>query len=236
MAILEVVDLVVQYGSLRALQGVSLQIEQGSITTILGSNGAGKSTLLRTVAGLIPATSGDILFEGKSIRHSVPEENIRRGLCLVPEGKRLFPYLTVLENLKMGAFIRNDKREVERDLQRVFEMFPVLGQKRKSHASALSGGEQQMVAVARGLMARPKLLMLDEPTMGIAPLVVKEILRRIREIRDTGVSIILVEQNVSHILDHADKGFVLEQGTVVFEGDSDRLLNDDRVREAYLGR
>ncbi len=236
MALLEVHDLVVHYGSVRALNGVSLSVEERSITTILGSNGAGKSTLLNTVAGLHPGTSGNICYADQIINHSPAESNIRMGLCLVPEGKRLFPYLTVVENLKMGAFIRKDKREIEEDIERIFTRFPVLERRKKAHASDLSGGEQQMLAVARGLMAKPRLLMLDEPTMGIAPLVVEEILLNIQEIRQTGVTIILVEQNISHILDTADKAFVLEQGRLVLEGDTKVLLNDERVREAYLGK
>ena len=236
MAILEVNDLVVHYGSVEALKGVSLDVAEGSITTILGSNGAGKSTLLNTIAGLVSASSGKIRFGGQVINDSPAENNIRMGLCLVPEGKRLFPYLTVVENLKMGAFIRKDKTEIEKDIERIFARFPVLGGRKKFHAGSLSGGEQQMLAVARGLMAKPKLLMLDEPTMGIAPLVVEEILRNIQEIRETGVSIILVEQNISHILDTADRAFVLEQGKLVLEGDTHTLLNNERVREAYLGK
>jgi len=236
MAILEVNDLVVHYDSVEALKGVSLDVAEGSITTILGSNGAGKSTLLNTIAGLVSASSGKICYRGQIINDSPAENNIRMGLCLVPEGKRLFPYLTVVENLKMGAFIRKDKTEIEKDIERIFARFPVLGLRKKFHAGSLSGGEQQMLAVARGLMAKPKLLMLDEPTMGIAPLVVEEILRNIQEIRDTGVSIILVEQNISHILDTADKAFVLEQGKLVLEGDTHTLLDNDRVREAYLGK
>ena len=236
MAILEVNDLVVHYGSVEALKGVSLDVAEGSITTILGSNGAGKSTLLNTIAGLVSASSGKIFYRGQIINDSPAENNIRMGLCLVPEGKRLFPYLTVLENLKMGAFIRKDKTEIEKDIERIFARFPVLGGRKKFHAGSLSGGEQQMLAVARGLMAKPKLLMLDEPTMGIAPLVVEEILRNIQEIRETGVTIILVEQNISHILDTADRAFVLEQGKLVLEGDTHTLLNNGRVREAYLGK
>jgi branched-chain amino acid transport system ATP-binding protein len=236
MAILEVNDLVVHYGSVEALKGVSLDVAEGSITTILGSNGAGKSTLLNTIAGLVSASSGKIFYRGQIINDSPAEDNIRMGLCLVPEGKRLFPYLTVVENLKMGAFIRKDKTEIEKDIERIFARFPVLGGRKKFHAGSLSGGEQQMLAVARGLMAKPKLLMLDEPTMGIAPLVVEEILRNIQEIRETGVTIILVEQNISHILDTADRAFVLEQGKLVLEGDTHTLLNNERVREAYLGK
>ena len=236
MAILEVNDLVVHYGSVRALNGVSLAVEERSITTILGSNGAGKSTLLNTIAGLLSPTSGNICYGGQIINGSPAESNIRMGLCLVPEGKRLFPYLTVVENLRMGAFIRDDKREIERDIERIFARFPALRGRKKFHAGDLSGGEQQMLAVARGLMAKPKLLMLDEPTMGIAPLVVGEILQNIQEIRQTGVTVILVEQNISHILDTADKAFVLEQGRLVLEGDTKVLLNDERVREAYLGK
>ena len=236
MAILEVNDLVVHYGSVEALKGVSLDVAEGSITTILGSNGAGKSTLLNTIAGLVSASSGKIFYRDQIINDSPAEDNIRMGLCLVPEGKRLFPYLTVVENLKMGAFIRKDKTEIEKDIERIFARFPVLGGRKKFHAGSLSGGEQQMLAVARGLMAKPKLLMLDEPTMGIAPLVVEEILRNIQEIRETGVTIILVEQNISHILDTADRAFVLEQGKLVLEGDTHTLLNNGRVREAYLGK
>jgi branched-chain amino acid transport system ATP-binding protein len=236
MAILEVNDLVVHYGSVRALKGISFEVEEGSITTILGSNGAGKSTLLNTIAGLVPASSGKIYFRGKIISDSIAENNIRMGLCLVPEGKRLFPYLTVVDNLKMGAFIRKDKREIEKDIERIFDRFPVLRRRKKFQAGDLSGGEQQMLAVARGLMAKPKLLMLDEPTMGIAPIIVEKILETIQEIRETGVTIILVEQNISHILDTADKGFVLEQGRLVLEGDTKVLMNNERVREAYLGK
>jgi len=236
MAILKVNDLVVHYGSVKALDGISLEVEEGTITTILGSNGAGKSTLLNSIAGLISPTSGEIYFDGKKITDSIAENNIRMGLCLVPEGKRLFPYLSVVDNLKMGAFIRKDKKEINKDIDKILARFPALRQRAKFQAGDLSGGEQQMLAVARGLMAKPKLLMLDEPTMGIAPIVVQTLLEYIEEIRESGVTVILVEQNISHIFDTADKCFVLEHGKLVLEGDIKTLLKMDRVREAYLGR
>jgi len=235
MAILKVSDLVVHYGSVKALDGISLEVEEGSITTILGSNGAGKSTLLNCIAGLISPTSGEIHFDGKNITSSIAENNIRMGLCLVPEGKRLFPYLSVIDNLRMGAFVRKDKKEINRDIEKILTRFPSLRQRATFQAGDLSGGEQQMLAVARGLMARPKLLMLDEPTMGIAPIVVEKLLKYIEEIRESGVTVILVEQNISHIFDTADKCFVLEHGKLVLEGDIKTLLNTDRIREAYLG-
>lgn len=236
MSILKVSELMVQYGSVIALKGVSFQVKERSITTILGSNGAGKSTLLNTIAGLISPSSGQIRFLGNRIDGSLAEDNIRIGLCLVPEGKRLFPYLTVTDNLRMGAFTRSNKKEIERDIEMIFARFPTLKKRAKLLAGDLSGGEQQMLAVARGLMAKPKLLMLDEPTMGIAPLVVEQIMEYIREIRDTGVTIVLVEQNFSHVMDIADKGFVLEQGRLVLEGEIDALIKHEGVKEAYLGR
>ena len=223
------------YGWIRVLHGVGFAVEDRGITTILGANGAGKTTTLRAVCGMVK-TSGTIRFAGQRIDGKSPEDIVRLGIAHVPEGRGTFVNLTVEENLKLGAYTRRDRAQIARDFDRVFEYFPVLGQRRTQVAATLSGGEQQMLAVARALMLRPKLLLLDEPSLGLAPMVVREIFRIVRAInRDDGVSVLLVEQNASLALDLADHAYLLETGRVVMSGPAGTLRKDEGVRRSYLG-
>jgi branched-chain amino acid transport system ATP-binding protein len=223
------------YGGIQALKGVSLEVPEGSIVTLLGANGAGKSTTLKSISGLVPPTRGTVAFSGRRIDGLPSEKIVRLGISHVPEGRELFPELTVLENLKMGAYTRTDKRAVERGLERVQAHFPILAERRLQLAGTLSGGEQQMLAIGRALMAAPRLMLLDEPSLGLAPMLVEEIFRIIREIHDHGTTVLLVEQNANKALSIADYGYVLETGTVSLAGDSRQLLRDDNVRRSYLG-
>ena len=234
-AILEVENLEAFYGRTQALHGVSFAMEEGGITTVLGANGAGKTTMLRAISAMVK-TKGAIRFGGKSIDAKATEQIVTMGIAHVPEGRGTFVDLTVEENLRIGMFARRDKRHAARDMDRVYELFPILRQRRRQHAGTLSGGEQQMLAVARALMLGPRLLLLDEPSLGLAPLVVREIFRILRAInKESGVSILLVEQNASLALDLADHVFLLETGRVVLSGTSDVLKNDDAIRRSYLG-
>ena len=223
------------YGGIQALKGVSLEVPEGSIVTLLGANGAGKSTTLKSISGLVPPTRGTVAFSGRRIDELPSEKIVRLGISHVPEGRELFPELTVLENLKMGAYTRTDKRAVEGGLERVQAHFPILAERRLQLAGTLSGGEQQMLAIGRALMAAPRLMLLDEPSLGLAPMLVEEIFRIIREIHDHGTTVLLVEQNANKALSIADYGYVLETGTVSLAGDSRQLLRDDNVRRSYLG-
>jgi branched-chain amino acid transport system ATP-binding protein len=223
------------YGGIQALKGVSLEVPEGSIVTLLGANGAGKSTTLKSISGLVPPTRGTVAFSGRRIDGLPSEKIVRLGISHVPEGRELFPELTVLENLKMGAYTRTDKRAVARGLERVQAHFPILAERRLQLAGTLSGGEQQMLAIGRALMAEPRLMLLDEPSLGLAPMLVEEIFRIIREIHDHGTTVLLVEQNANKALSIADYGYVLETGTVSLAGDSRQLLRDDHVRRSYLG-
>ena len=223
------------YGGIQALKGVSLEVPEGSIVTLLGANGAGKSTTLKSISGLVPPTRGTVAFSGRRIDGLPSEKIVRLGISHVPEGRELFPELTVLENLKMGAYTRTDKRAVARGLERVQAHFPILAERRLQLAGTLSGGEQQMLAIGRALMAAPRLMLLDEPSLGLAPMLVEEIFRIIREIHDHGTTVLLVEQNANKALSIADYGYVLETGTVSLAGDSRQLLRDDNVRRSYLG-
>jgi len=223
------------YGSIQALKGVSFKVPEGSIVTLLGANGAGKSTTLKCISGLVSATRGTVSFRGQRIDALPCEAIVRLGISHVPEGRELFPELTVLENLKMGAYTRTDKQAIERSLERVEAHFPILAQRRLQLAGTLSGGEQQMLAIGRALMAEPRLMLLDEPSLGLAPMLVEEIFRIIREIHDNGTTVLLVEQNANKALSIADYGYVLETGTVSLAGDSRQLLRDDHVRRSYLG-
>ncbi len=233
---LKVKDLHVHYGAIHALKGVSLDVESGSIVTLIGANGAGKSTLLRALSGLLKVTSGDVKFQGKNIVGSGAHTIVRNGLCHSPEGRRVFPRLTVGENLELGAYARSDKPEIHRDLEIVFSLFPRLKERIKQHAGTLSGGEQQMLAIGRAFMSKPKLLMLDEPSLGIAPLLVAEIFRTIKDINETKkLTILLVEQNANMALKLAHQAYVLETGKVVAHGAAKDLLADPRIKEAYLG-
>jgi len=223
------------YGGIQALKGVSLAVPEGSIVTLLGANGAGKSTTLKSISGLVPPAIGTVTFSGRRIDGLPSEKIVRLGISHVPEGRELFPELTVLENLKMGAYTRTDRRAVGRGLERVQAHFPILAERRLQLAGTLSGGEQQMLAIGRALMAEPRLMLLDEPSLGLAPMLVEEIFRIIREIHDRGTTVLLVEQNANKALSIADYGYVLETGTVSLAGDSRQLLRDDHIRRSYLG-
>jgi branched-chain amino acid transport system ATP-binding protein len=223
------------YGAIQALRGVSFKVPEGSIVTLLGANGAGKSTTLKCISGLVPAARGTVSFRGQRIDGLACETIARRGISHVPEGRELFPELTVLENLKMGAYARSDKRAVQAALERVHACFPILAERRAQLAGTLSGGEQQMLAIGRSLMAEPALMLLDEPSLGLAPMLVEEIFAIIRTIHAGGTTVLLVEQNANKALSIADYGYVLETGTIALAGDSQQLLRDDRVRRSYLG-
>jgi branched-chain amino acid transport system ATP-binding protein len=233
---LAIENLCVYYGAIRALHGVTLSVPQGGIVTLIGSNGAGKSTTLRTVSGLIRPREGSITYCGERIDGMAPHRIVQRGLCQVPEGRMVFGNLTVRENLAMGAYLQRDQAKVRRERDYVFTLFPRLAEREKQQAGTLSGGEQQMLAIGRALMSAPKFLMLDEPSLGIAPLLVKAIFTQIREInRERGITILLVEQNANLALEIASHGFVLETGQVILQNDSATLRADSRVRSAYLG-
>ena len=223
------------YGNIQALKGVSLAVPDGSIVAILGANGAGKSTTLRSISGLIQPARGQILFEGNAIHRAAPHKIVRLGICQVPEGRDIFMGLTVQENLKMGAFTRKEPQEVARNLERIFASFPILKDRTRQQAGTLSGGEQQMLAIARGLMSKPKLMLLDEPSLGLAPLMVEEIFRIIKEINNEGVTILLVEQNANIALRTATYGYVMETGNIALHDHADNLIKNDYVRRVYLG-
>jgi branched-chain amino acid transport system ATP-binding protein len=224
------------YGPVKALKGVSFTVPDGAVVALLGANGAGKTTTLRAISGLTAARDGSITFDGARIERWRPERVVGGGISLVPQGRLLFPQLTVAENLELGAYLRRDSRAVRQDLEKSYDQFPVLRQKRGQEAGTLSGGQQQMLAIARALMSRPRLLMLDEPSLGLAPMVVAEIFRTIATIRQAGTAILLVEQNANVALGIADAGYVLEGGRVAMSGSAAALLSDPRVQQAYLGR
>jgi branched-chain amino acid transport system ATP-binding protein len=234
MPLLEVQDIHARYGNIEALKGVSLTVEEGEVVTLIGSNGAGKSTTLRAITGLTPASAGTITFEGKDITRVSAQEIVGHGIALSPEGRHCFPRMSVRENLDMGAFRRRGP-EVATDLERVFTLFPRLQERENQKAGTMSGGEQQMLAIGRALMARPRLLLLDEPSMGIAPILVQRIYETIGEINRAGVAILLVEQNANYALDVSKRGYVLETGRVALANDSAQLRNDPEVQRAYLG-
>jgi branched-chain amino acid transport system ATP-binding protein len=223
------------YGKIQALKGITLDVPAGGIVTILGANGAGKSTTLRTISGLIPAAHGQILFQGEAIHKAPPYKIVRLGICQVPEGRDIFMGLTVGENLKMGAFTRKESKEVEQNLERIYESFPILKDRTRQQAGTLSGGEQQMLAIARGLMSKPKLMLLDEPSLGLAPLMVEEIFRMIKRINQEGVTILLVEQNANIALQTAHYGYVMETGKIALADTAENLIQNDYVRQVYLG-
>jgi branched-chain amino acid transport system ATP-binding protein len=235
MALLEVRDLNVHYGAIHALHGISLSVEEGQIVTLIGSNGAGKSTTLRTISGLIRPSSGSISYGGRSIAKMPPHEIVRMGIAHAPEGRGIFANLTVEENLDMGAYSRRDHEQIRKDRERALELFPRVRERLKQNAGTLSGGEQQMLAIARALMARPKLLLLDEPSLGLAPQIVQTIFRIIREINAGGTTILLVEQNAHLALEVAHWGYVLEVGRIVMSENAGKLAASDEVRKAYLG-
>jgi branched-chain amino acid transport system ATP-binding protein len=233
--LLKLTEVSAHYGDVQALRSVSFEIQAGEIVSIIGSNGAGKSTTLSTISGVMRASSGTIEFLGRRIENLYPHEIVDQGVVQIPEGRLLFPYMTVLENLELGAFNDKARKAKEKNIQKVFSLFPVLQERMSQLAGTLSGGEQQMVAIGRGLMALPKLLMLDEPSLGLAPLLVRQVFETVKTINGQGITVLLVEQNVFHCLSIAGRGYVLENGSVVLEGGGRDLLNNPQVREAYLG-
>ncbi|MBY6006190.1 ABC transporter ATP-binding protein [Salipiger bermudensis] len=232
---LEVKNVDAGYGSTVILQDISLHVEPGEVVTIVGANGAGKTTLLRTISGLVKPRTGSITFEGKDITKLEAHDTVDRGITLIPEGRQLFPDMTVRDNLLMGAYCRHARDYQDDTLHEVLELFPRLRERLDQHASSLSGGEQQMVAIARGMMARPKILMFDEPSLGLAPIIVAQVFEVIAQVAATGTTVLIVEQNVFHTLKAADRGYVLENGRMVLTDDADALLQNDHVRQAYLG-
>jgi branched-chain amino acid transport system ATP-binding protein len=232
---LEINNLEVHFGVIRALKGISLKVEDGEIVTLIGANGAGKSTTLRTISGLKKPTSGTIVLDGNDITNTTAQQRVEMGISQVPEGRRVFSSMTVLENLELGAYMRKDKNEVAKDLKRVYESFPILSDRRKQAAGTLSGGEQQMLAIGRALMSRPRILMLDEPSMGLAPILVQEIFNIIKEINQSGTTILLIEQNASMALKIADRAYVMETGSIVLSGKGTDLMQSNDIKKAYLG-
>jgi branched-chain amino acid transport system ATP-binding protein len=236
MLMLKIDNIKTYYGNIQALKGVSIEISAGEIITLIGANGAGKSTTLMSISGIVRPRSGKVLFHNKPIHRLKPNEIVSLGICQVPEGRRIFPYLTVLENLDMGAFLRSDKSGVGQDLEYVFELFPILAERRHQAGGTLSGGEQQMLAVARALMAKPKVLLLDEPSLGLAPLVVRQIFDIIKKINtENHTPIFLVEQNANLALKVAHRGYVMENGRITLTDSAKNLLNNQEVKKAYLG-
>jgi branched-chain amino acid transport system ATP-binding protein len=233
--LLELDNIKTYYGNIRALKGISLEVDEGEIVCLIGANGAGKSTALMTVSGILTPVDGDVMYQGRSIVGVRPDNIVRMGICQVPEGRMIFPILTVRENLDLGAYLRNDADGVEEDLGRVFSLFPVLRDRQKQHGGTLSGGEQQMLAIARALMGRPKLMLLDEPSLGLAPILVNAIFDTIRRISEQGTTILLVEQNAQVALQSSNRGYVLETGEITLADTSEELLNNEEVRKAYLG-
>jgi branched-chain amino acid transport system ATP-binding protein len=223
------------YGSLRILKGVSLEVCAGEIVTLIGSNGAGKTTVLNTVCGVVRVLSGRVVFDGLDITHLPPHEIARRGIVHVPEGRKLFPDMTVAENLEMGAYLRRDRAGIRADMEKMYELFPILGERRRAPAGALSGGEQQMCAIARGLMARPRIMMFDEPSLGLAPKLVEQIFAIIRTINDSGTTVLLVEQNAHMALQLAHRGYVIATGEITLSGTGSELLGNEMVKRLYLG-
>ncbi len=236
MSLLNVSGLKVQYGGIQALSGISFQVGKGQIVSLIGANGAGKSTTLRAITSLVPVAGGRIEYEGQDITALDTQQMIQRGIVLVPEGRRVFPNLTTLENLKVGAYTRKDAAGIADDIEKVYTLFPRLKERHWQHAGTLSGGEQQMLAVGRALMARPKLLMMDEPSLGLAPLVVRDIFNTVKKLHSEGITILLVEQNANAALKIADQGYVLQTGCITLTGTGKELLENPQVREAYLGR
>lgn len=235
MKLLELRDLRANYRMIEVLHGISLNMEKGQIITFIGANGAGKSTVLKSISGLMKLISGQIIFEDKQIVGLPPEKIVTLGIAHVPEGRELFPFMTVLENLEMGGYLHSQTKEVKRNLKRVFDLFPKLKERQKQEAGSLSGGEQQMVAVGRAMMSEPKLMLMDEPSLGLAPILVKQVANMIVEIKTSGVSIILVEQNANLALNIANTGYVMERGSIKLEGNSKDLLGNNLVKKAYLG-
>lgn len=235
MDILKIKNLHVHYGAIKAIQNLSMSIKKGSIVTLIGANGAGKSSIVRSITGLNRSVDGEIIYKGESIIKKSPEKILRLGIALSPEGRRIMPHLTVLENLHLGAYIRHDRSGIVRDIEWIFELFPRLRERAKQLGGTMSGGEQQMLAVGRALMSNPDMIILDEPSLGLAPLLVKELFSIIRKINDMGKTILLIEQNAFAALSIADYAYILEVGHILFHGDGKTMLSDPRVKEAYLG-
>lgn len=235
MAMLEIKDLEVYYGVIQAIKGVSFQVNEGEVIALIGANGAGKTTILQTITGMIPAKRGSILFDGVDITKIPGHKIVPMGMAHVPEGRRVFSQLSVLDNLKLGAYSRKDKNEVEKTLQMVYQRFPRLAERKKQLAGTLSGGEQQMLAMGRALMSKPRIILMDEPSMGLSPIFVAEIFDIVREISKSGTTVLIVEQNAKKALSIANRAYVLETGNIVLEGDANVLMNDASVKKAYLG-
>ena len=236
MSLLKVTDLVVSYGGIEALKGISFEVQEGQIVTLIGANGAGKSTTLRTISGLVSPKSGRIYFEGRDITDYNTQKIVETGIAMVPEGRRVFANLTVLENLRVGAYLRKDKEVIEEDINYVYDLFPRLKERSWQLAGTLSGGEQQMLAVGRAVMTRPKLIMMDEPSLGLAPLVVKDIFKIIRTLKGTGMTVLLIEQNANAALHACDYAYVMETGRITTSGTGEELLASEAIQEAYLGK
>ena len=236
MSLLEVKDLVVSYGGIEALKGISFSVDEGQIVTLIGANGAGKSTTLRAITGIVPVKSGTILYNGEDITGMDTQKVVERGIALVPEGRRVFANLTVLENLKSGAYLRKDTAQIQKDIEYIYKLFPRLEERSWQLAGTLSGGEQQMLAVGRAMMTRPRLIMMDEPSLGLAPLVVKDIFGIISRLSADGITILLIEQNANAALHAAHYGYVLETGMMTLSGTGEELLSSKSIQEAYLGR
>ena len=236
MSLLKVTDLVVSYGGIEALKGISFEVDQGQIVTLIGANGAGKSTTLRTISGLVPPKDGRIYFEGRDITDLNTQKIVETGIAMVPEGRRVFANLTVQENLRIGAYLRKDKEAIEEDFKYVYDLFPRLKERSWQLAGTLSGGEQQMLAVGRAVMTRPKMIMMDEPSLGLAPLVVKDIFKIIRTLKETGMTVLLIEQNANAALHACDYAYVMETGRITTSGTGEELLASEAIQEAYLGK
>ncbi len=236
MSLLKVTDLVVSYGGIEALKGISFDVDQGQIVTLIGANGAGKSTTLRTIAGLVRPREGRVFFEGRDITDYGTQKIVETGIAMVPEGRRVFPNLTVLENLRIGAYLRKDREVIAQDIEYIYDLFPRLRERSWQLAGTLSGGEQQMLAVGRAMMTRPKMIMMDEPSLGLAPLVVKDIFRIIQTLKDTGMTVLLIEQNANAALHACDYAYVLETGRITMSGTGGELLASAAIQEAYLGK
>lgn len=235
MSLLKVENLEVYYGVIQAIKGISFEVEKGEIIALIGANGAGKTTTLHTITGLVPAASGSIIFEDRDLTRTPAHKIVAMGMAHVPEGRRVFAHLTVEQNLRLGAYTRSDKKEIVESFEMVYDRFPRLKERRKQEAGTLSGGEQQMLAIGRALMSHPKIILMDEPSMGLSPLLVSEIFDIIKHINETGTTVLLVEQNAKKALKIADRGYVLETGKIVMTGTGEELLDNDEVRKAYLG-
>jgi branched-chain amino acid transport system ATP-binding protein len=233
--LLDLKDIKINYGKAQAIKGINIEVAEGSVTSLIGANGAGKSTVLKAISGLIPVSAGEIWFQNKRIDRMATHQIVQLGIIHIPEGRQLFPFMSVLANLQIGAYLRTDKAAVKKDLAKIFERFPRLWERRNQQASTLSGGEQQMLAIGRGLMAKPRLLLLDEPSLGLAPLVVRDLATVIKEINNEGISILLVEQNAGLAVRVTDIGYVLEVGKVVLEGKLKEIMTSEVVRSAFLG-